>query len=644
MKAQAAASAGKKPAAVDSGIHTDDEELQVIYSLFEQGKIDIGDRDLADAAAAEEASGLARANQVPLALRETLSAKRRLMDSAQYEALLSKQDMPAELKGHLAVVSDDFEGPAQTDLDLSDADENALISAAGEEQLAFANKRGYAASSPIVMNARNRLSGLSKGEVAAMEAAAVQQRLAARASVDAAETILAGFTGGDVEAARAKAKKRADELFALSSDSDSSPADAASTSAAAAAAGGSGSGKDQTNLEAPMSAAEAAAKKARKLSADLAKLLEDAVPGSSAAGDKADGGGADRERERDGHGHGQHQQGSDGDGDGDDHGSADPRRDPIGRAIASNRPTSYNLLEDREGARLTGAGKIFPSKEMIRTRLGAEVPSDDEDDDGAADEGKKAAAGDGSDRDGGEGGGEFTTLREGAPLPKLKPSILRAPISRAIEEASFIPWKQLRGHVNLEDENDALLTEQAKQLLRTQVESKLQQAVLAEDSDSFREIDRDWRTHRAQYLSEAKDSLRQQYLKQKADLAARRAGGGGGGASEEEQQQLVSLSGDDSSDHGGDPLDMRYVVDRGQQYRDWKQARGLHLEDSSDAEAKALLALGVDEEEGTRIAPAFGDDIHRVPQAILEELATPYEFNASEEGQLYPDPMTVRGE
>jgi hypothetical protein len=696
IKAEAAAAkaAGKVPA----GIETDDEELQVLYSLLQQGKIDKGDRKLKEnKAAIEEATGVARANQWPLAHRETLASRRRLVDSHQYERLINK-NVPEQLKGHLAVMSDDFDAPAQTDHDLSDPEEEDLLRHAGDEMLALTNKRGYAASSPIVMNARNRLSGLTKAEVAASEAAAVQQRLLARQSVDAADLILRGYTGGgDVEETRKKLERRVREMFSdgssSSSDSDhGGAADAATTSKRAAAAAGAGA--SSSSASAIGDRLESARQSNQKITESLTRLLNQ-DEGQEEGGEGGRGAGGEGEE-------GEEQAvealGLAADYDGD------ARRNPIA-ALVNNRPTSFNLLDDVEGAKLLGAGKVFPSKELLNTDLNVDaISSDDEmmialaegdDARGAAgrggddDEDDDDESGDSEDEDddraaaaarrrrqqaaagaAGKGGGEEddgdgvdVAAIERPPLPRPRASILRAPISRAIEQAGLLPWKQLRGCVDLNDENDAMLTEQAKMLLAAEVGSKLSEAEEEEEmlmearfkanrgrdasggdkTDKEEEengpvalMRKEWLDNRGAALKATKEELRNN-LRAAVEEAKRRKAGA--------SQDKVSLSGDDDSDGGGEPLDMRYIVDRGQQYRDMAARRGiLRLEDSDDDEAQALLRLGVDEEEGTRIAPAFGDDLHNVPDSIIEELATPYEFIATTEGQQYPDAVTVRGE
>jgi hypothetical protein len=103
-----------------------------------------------------------------------------------------------------------------------------------------------------------------------------------------------------------------------------------------------------------------------------------------------------------------------------------------------------------------------------------------------------------------------------------------------------------------------------------------------------------------------------------------------------------ALSGDDSSDGGGDGEDMRFLVDRAQQMRDYRARAARAGGDVSDGTARRLLALGADAAAGTRLAGAFGDDLSAVPASVLEELATPFEFEARTEGAPYPDASTAR--
>jgi hypothetical protein len=105
------------------------------------------------------------------------------------------------------------------------------------------------------------------------------------------------------------------------------------------------------------------------------------------------------------------------------------------------------------------------------------------------------------------------------------------------------------------------------------------------------------------------------------------------------KSDLVSLSGDDSSDWGGDDLDPRYHVDPLTLMRDFRKRYNIG---DSDAEAQELLELGVDA-AGTRINSAFGDGIEKIPDSILQELATPYDFTEQVEGKPYPDAETLRG-
>ena len=101
------------------------------------------------------------------------------------------------------------------------------------------------------------------------------------------------------------------------------------------------------------------------------------------------------------------------------------------------------------------------------------------------------------------------------------------------------------------------------------------------------------------------------------------------------------LSDDGSSDWGGDPLDMRFQRDPRLAYADYKSRHGLR---DTDSEIERLLNAGVDEEDDSRISPAFsvGGRIESLPSAVMEELAVPYDFATHGEEQLYPPARTVR--
>jgi len=72
-----------------------------------------------------------------------------------------------------------------------------------------------------------------------------------------------------------------------------------------------------------------------------------------------------------------------------------------------------------------------------------------------------------------------------------------------------------------------------------------------------------------------------------------------------------------------------------------RRAAGLS---DSDSELERLVEMAADYEEGSRIAPAFGDSLSSVPRAVLEELSTPFDFADHHFGAPYPEPQTARGE
>lgn len=197
-----------------------------------------------------------------------------------------------------------------------------------------------------------------------------------------------------------------------------------------------------------------------------------------------------------------------------------------------------------------------------------------------------------------EGGGGGEGEEDGYTSPHSRTLLMDS------SDDEFKPYPQLplprpslfrvRGEPSLASEDDALVEEQAKQLL---------EAASKEGTSAA-----------AQQRAEAR-------------AAAKRA------------SQLVSLSGDDSSDWGGDEADPRFRVDPLTQARDLRMRYGLG---DSDEEAEKLLDLGIDA-AGTRISGAFGDGIEKLPDQVLQELATPYDFTEFKEGKPYPDAVTVRG-
>ena len=52
--------------------------------------------------------------------------------------------------------------------------------------------------------------------------------------------------------------------------------------------------------------------------------------------------------------------------------------------------------------------------------------------------------------------------------------------------------------------------------------------------------------------------------------------------------------------------------------------------------------LGVDDELGIRLQPAFGKGLEAIPSEVLQEYATPYDFHSEDEGALYPPAGTAR--
>lgn len=102
-----------------------------------------------------------------------------------------------------------------------------------------------------------------------------------------------------------------------------------------------------------------------------------------------------------------------------------------------------------------------------------------------------------------------------------------------------------------------------------------------------------------------------------------------------------SLSGDDSSDWGGDPYDVRFGQSPYSMMRDWKAQHGLG---DTDTEEEELLARGVDDETGTRINGVYGDRVETIPAQILRELAQEKDLQTHSIGSLYPKARTVREE
>lgn len=104
----------------------------------------------------------------------------------------------------------------------------------------------------------------------------------------------------------------------------------------------------------------------------------------------------------------------------------------------------------------------------------------------------------------------------------------------------------------------------------------------------------------------------------------------------------ASLSGDDSSDWGGDPLDFRFQQSPALQYRAYKARFGAR---DTDSEVERLLAAGVEEEDLTRISPMFGvgrAGIEAIPSQVIHELARPLDLYDHQEEAPYPPAATVR--
>lgn len=252
--------------------------------------------------------------------------------------------------------------------------------------------------------------------------------------------------------------------------------------------------------------------------------------------------------------------------------------------------------------------------------------------------------------------------REELPLlPAFKPSSLRSQTALRAELARAY----IKGYKASNEEDDAVLDEQLSGMLAAAADAEIQKLkaqkedgpVLSSKKEAvaayseavqkmaevrailIRELDAGRRTTLAGKLRDAREARdRAAAAIGSADAAAGGAGAGGAGASKASDK--ISLSGDDSSDWGGDPADARFLVDRGQQLRDYNARMGVR---DTDEEALQLLDLGRDGEERTRIAPAFGDDLHRIPASILDEFSRPYEFDADEDEAPYPDALTVRG-
>ena len=131
--------------------------------------------------------------------------------------------------------------------------------------------------------------------------------------------------------------------------------------------------------------------------------------------------------------------------------------------------------------------------------------------------------------------------------------------------------------------------------------------------------------------------------------AAAGAGGRGGAAAASTSSLrsalsggLASLEGDDSSDWGGDPLDMRFGQDPAVAYARYKARFGLS---DSDSDMENVLSLGVDDDEDSRIAPMFsvgGAGVEAIPSEVLAELSTPFDFKSATPGAPYPQARTVR--
>ena len=52
--------------------------------------------------------------------------------------------------------------------------------------------------------------------------------------------------------------------------------------------------------------------------------------------------------------------------------------------------------------------------------------------------------------------------------------------------------------------------------------------------------------------------------------------------------------------------------------------------------------MGVEDDLGIRLQPAFGKGIEAIPSEVLQEYATPYDFHSEEEGDLYAPAATAR--
>lgn len=318
-------------------------------------------------------------------------------------------------------------------------------------------------------------------------------------------------------------------------------------------------------------------------------------------------------------------------------------RDPLSRVLAT-RPTAGLLGEDigtsdgdgdehAAGVSPKRRVRFSPSVEMTQT-LGFEVPSSaDEDEDS---EEQRAAL---------------------PLLPKMRPSSLRSQTALRAE----IARAYVKGYKASNEEDDAILDEQLTSMLVAAAGAEADalgkgtppgpiitteedaQKAFTEAAMKMAEIRavllREMDAGRRMTLSSKLRNVREERDRAAALLGTLRGSAAAGGTGKE--KDTISLSGDDSSDWGGDPADARFLVDRGQQLRDYKARMGAQ---DTDEETLQLLDLGRDDEELTRIAPAFGDDLHRIPASVLDEFGRPYEFDADEDEAPYPDALTVRGE
>lgn len=97
---------------------------------------------------------------------------------------------------------------------------------------------------------------------------------------------------------------------------------------------------------------------------------------------------------------------------------------------------------------------------------------------------------------------------------------------------------------------------------------------------------------------------------------------------------------DSDGDLALDPRDSRYRISRFTQLRDYLSRHG--LSHTSDPEYVSSLMSGYNEDTNQRIAGTIGDPLEKVPQSILQELATPLDFEEHEESLPYPLPVTAR--